>query len=101
RVVIVPRVRPRWARQARDRPRDPGGPILFVGTVEPRKNLATLLDAYQILIGDRPDAPPLDVGGRVTEAGAPLVERVKKKPLFGRVRFRGYISESDRRAAYE
>ncbi len=101
RVSIVRAGVPHWARDGRRRPRDPGGPILFVGTVEPRKNLATLLDAYQILIGERPDAPPLDVVGRVTEAGAPLVERVKRKPLLGRVRFRGYVSESDRRAAYE
>jgi len=101
RVSIVRAGVPRWAREGRRRPRDPGGPILFVGTVEPRKNLSTLLDAYQILIGDRRDVPPLDVIGRVTEAGAPLVERVTKKPLLGRVRFHGYVSEADRRAAYE
>jgi glycosyltransferase involved in cell wall biosynthesis len=101
RVRIVRAGVPPWARDGRRRPRDPGGPILFVGTVEPRKNLATLLDAYEVLVGDRPDAPPLDVVGRVTEAGRPLVDRARRKPLLGRVRFRGYISESDRRAAYD
>ena len=55
----------------------------------------------EILIGDRRDVPPLDVIGRVTEAGAPLVERVTKQPLLGRVRFHGYVSEADRRTAYE
>jgi glycosyltransferase involved in cell wall biosynthesis len=38
--------------------------ILFVGTFEPRKNIVGLLDAYHILRGELPDAPPLVLAGR-------------------------------------
>ncbi len=38
--------------------------VLFVGTFEPRKNIAGLLDAYHILRGDLPDVPPLVLAGR-------------------------------------
>jgi glycosyltransferase involved in cell wall biosynthesis len=40
------------------------GYILFVGTFEPRKNLAGLLRAYAQLRADMPDLPPLVIAGR-------------------------------------
>jgi glycosyltransferase involved in cell wall biosynthesis len=40
------------------------GYILFVGTFEPRKNLAGLLRAYAQLRADLPDLPPLVIAGR-------------------------------------
>jgi glycosyltransferase involved in cell wall biosynthesis len=51
--------------------------ILFVGTVEPRKNIAGLLDAYTILHQRLPDAPPLLLVGRpgwLIEDIAPMIE---------------------------
>ena len=41
---------------------DPGY-LLSVGTLEPRKNLGRLLDAYEVLRSRRPDIPPLVVAG--------------------------------------
>ncbi|MFN8529427.1 MAG: glycosyltransferase family 1 protein [Anaerolineae bacterium] len=38
--------------------------ILFVGTLEPRKNLVTLAKAYQELLANCPDAPPLLLVGK-------------------------------------
>ena len=38
--------------------------LLFVGTFEPRKNVPTLLHAYDRLRRDLPDAPPLVLAGR-------------------------------------
>ena len=37
----------------------PDGYVLFLGTLEPRKNIGALLDAYEALLAARPDAPPL------------------------------------------
>jgi glycosyltransferase involved in cell wall biosynthesis len=40
------------------------GYVLFVGTFEPRKNVAGLLQAYACLRQQRPDCPPLVLAGR-------------------------------------
>ncbi|MBZ0283586.1 MAG: glycosyltransferase family 4 protein [Anaerolineae bacterium] len=42
----------------------PDAYILFVGTLEPRKNIIGLLKAYQLLIENLPDAPPIMLVGR-------------------------------------
>jgi glycosyltransferase involved in cell wall biosynthesis len=41
----------------------PRGYLLFVGTLEPRKNLATLLTAWEALAAADPDFPPLLLAG--------------------------------------
>ncbi|MDX2136733.1 MAG: glycosyltransferase family 1 protein [Chloroflexota bacterium] len=41
----------------------PLGYILFVGTFEPRKNIAGLLRAYRLLLDRLPNAPPLVLAG--------------------------------------
>ena len=38
--------------------------FLHVGTIEPRKNIVGLLQAYRILLNDYPDAPPFLLVGR-------------------------------------
>ncbi|HBH46687.1 MAG: hypothetical protein A2445_03480 [Candidatus Jacksonbacteria bacterium RIFOXYC2_FULL_44_29] len=37
--------------------------LLFVGTLEPRKNLETLIEAYDLLVQNRPQVPPLVIVG--------------------------------------
>ena len=44
-----------------------GGYLLFFGTLEPRKNLGALLDAYTELADRRPDLPELVLAGKATE----------------------------------
>lgn len=41
----------------------PGGYLLYVGTLEPRKNVETLLDAWERLHEAREDVPPLLLAG--------------------------------------
>lgn len=41
----------------------PDGYLLYVGTLEPRKNVETLLSAWERLHDDREDAPPLLLAG--------------------------------------
>jgi glycosyltransferase involved in cell wall biosynthesis len=77
------------------------GPILFVGTLEPRKNIGGLLDGYERLLALGPRVPELLLVGRATAAAAPWLARLAQPPLAGRVRHLGYVSDTERRTLYE
>lgn len=77
------------------------GPILFLGSLVPRKNLATLLEAYERLIARRPDAPALILAGNITDASAPILARAQRPPLAGRVELPGYIEPAERESLYK
>jgi glycosyltransferase involved in cell wall biosynthesis len=78
-----------------------GGCILFLGTLEPRKNLGVLLDAYSALLTARPDAPPLVLAGHIPDEAGNLVRRVRERPLAGRVELPGYVSEAEKAALFQ
>jgi glycosyltransferase involved in cell wall biosynthesis len=87
---------PAWPR--RDEPSAPG-PILFIGTVEPRKNVPGLLRAYSELAGRRPNAPELVLAGRLPPEG--IGGLLQQEPsIAGRVRAAGYVSDDERRRLY-
>lgn len=76
--------------------------FLFVGTLEPRKNLPRLLDAYERLLAQRSDdAPDLRLVGSAGWAMGPLRERLARPSLRGRVRVCGYRDRSELRRLYE
>jgi alpha-1,3-rhamnosyl/mannosyltransferase len=77
-----------------DRPRD--GYILFLGTLEPRKNVGGLLDAYERLV----DPPPLVLAGKATEEARPWLERIERPPLHGLVSHVGYVDPNKRREIF-
>jgi alpha-1,3-rhamnosyl/mannosyltransferase len=86
---------PEWSpRDAMPTP----GYVLFLGTLEPRKNLGGLLDAYSDLVATRPNAPRLVLAGRLGEAAMELTSRLNSAPLAGRVDLPGYIAPDDRRS---
>lgn len=92
---------PPWAAATR-RDRSSGGSgaiILFVGTIEPRKNIDGLLAAYVRLRARGSDAPQLVLAGRVTEAGQPLL-LPHRSELGDHLRVLGYVSEEVRRDLY-
>lgn len=60
---------------------------LFVGTLEPRKNLPTLIEAYAAL----PQKPPLIIGGGRGWDYAPIFAAVERHGLEDSVRFVGFI----------
>lgn len=93
---------PRWASEvAKQRAgSDAGSTILFVGTLEPRKNVSGLLDAYEQLLARRPDAPTLVIAGRVPDTARALVARIERPPLAGSVEMRGYVALDERPALY-
>jgi glycosyltransferase involved in cell wall biosynthesis len=91
---------PRWRvlGQAPNRPND--GYILFVGTLEARKNIGKLLDAYAILLGRRGTVPPLLLVGRATADASEWLSRIQKPPLAGHVKHLGYVPDEDRERVY-
>ncbi len=89
---------PDWPRRAHE-PAS-GACFLFLGTLEPRKNLEVLLDAYARLLARAPDAPPLVLAGRVTATAAPLVRRTRERPLAGHVELPGYIDHAAKPALF-
>ncbi len=96
-LALCPAGAPGWP------PRDPterGTYLLFVGTLEPRKNIGALLDAYERLAERRSDTPPLHIAGRQTLESAEWLERIARPPLAGRVRDLGYVAADQRRAMY-
>ncbi|MDE3165408.1 MAG: glycosyltransferase family 4 protein [Acidobacteriota bacterium] len=63
--------------------------VLFIGTIEPRKNLDLLLDAFAALPGDLHREFDMAVAGPVGWHSAGTVERLRS------VRYLGYIPEAD------
>ena len=99
-VHVCPFGAPAW-RQLGGKPNIAAdGYVLFVGTLEPRKNLGVLLDAYERLIARRRDVPKLVIAGRATPAAADWLERAAREPLRGHVELRGYVPDAEREALY-
>jgi glycosyltransferase involved in cell wall biosynthesis len=89
--------RPSWPRREQE-PSD--ACIAFLGTIEPRKNLGLLLDAYERLLVRRPATPPLVLAGRASTADDAVVKRCQLPPLQGRVELPGYVPAAQRENLY-
>ena len=76
------------------------GYVLFVGTLETRKNIGVLLDAYATLVERDARTPPLVLAGRATPDAAAWLDRLSRAPLSGRVRHLGYVPDAEREATY-
>jgi glycosyltransferase involved in cell wall biosynthesis len=100
RIYVCPPGAPRWTGLGRAPNVPPGGYVLFVGTLEPRKNIGALLDAYAALLARRLDAPDLVLAGRETPEAAGWLSRIAAPPLSGRVRHLGYVADEDREGLY-
>ena len=78
------------------------GPIVFIGTAEPRKNIAGLLSAYETSSETLPDAPPLLLAGRPPARAIARFDGLLESPARkGQARHLGYISDPDCRDLYE
>lgn len=73
---------------------------LAVGTLEPRKNLGTLLTAWRALRQVRPDAPPLVLCGRLGWSAEELRRRIDAAREEGWVYVVGYAGEAELAALY-
>jgi glycosyltransferase involved in cell wall biosynthesis len=108
RVQVVP-----WGIDAafRPRPRDearrdvahlalPERYVLFVGTLEPRKNLRMLVAAWRRLVAAGSATGELVLAGRLGWEYAPLLAEIAAPALAGRVRQLGYVAQQDLPALY-
>jgi glycosyltransferase involved in cell wall biosynthesis len=75
--------------------------VLFFGTLEPRKNVGALLDAYARLAARRRDLPPLVLAGKATATARPWIEQIDRAPLKGLARHIGYVDPANRQSLYE
>lgn len=67
--------------------------ILYLGTIEPRKNIERLAEAYQMIAPKVPDT-------KLVLAGARGWHAENKTPSFSDIVFTGYIEDSDRPLVY-
>ena len=101
RISVCPEGAPEWPPGSSEQlPPRPPGYLLFVGTLEPRKNIRGLLAGYRALIGQYPASPPLVLVGRATPEAAPWLRELREVPLAGRVEHLGYVNHESLRGVY-
>jgi glycosyltransferase involved in cell wall biosynthesis len=77
------------------------GPILFVGTIEPRKNLPLLFEAYEQLARRRHDLPRLVLAGKQGDHSARILGALASRPAAAAaLEYRGYVTDAERRQLY-
>jgi len=71
--------------------------VLYVGTLQPRKNLGRLLEAVALLRKEarRGEAPSLIIAGRKGWLYDPVFQQVERLGLEGEVVFPGYVPQED------
>ena len=74
--------------------------ILFVGTVEPRKNLLTLMRAFDQILRQTSRRPQLVVVGAEGWLMDELFAFIKESSISDRLRLTGYLDDGDLRALY-
>lgn len=103
RIYVCAPGAPRWKSELLGRsdtpPRD--GVAMFIGTLERRKNVGVLLDAYRILVSRGYDPPLLRLVGRATPDAAEWLEAIRHPPLAAHVRHCGYVDPADREDLYK
>jgi glycosyltransferase involved in cell wall biosynthesis len=67
--------------------------VLYLGTLEPRKNITTLLEAYSQV--RRSSCAPLIIGGGLGWLYQPVFERLEALGLKDHVQFAGYLDEQE------
>jgi glycosyltransferase involved in cell wall biosynthesis len=95
-IHVCPPGAPTWRTLGRAPNVPADGYILFLGTLEPRKNIGLLLDAYAQLLSGIGRHPKLVLAGRTTSDATAWLDRIARAPLAGHVEHRGYVAASER-----
>ncbi|MFO7166958.1 MAG: glycosyltransferase family 1 protein [Chloroflexota bacterium] len=72
--------------------------VLFLGTLEPRKNIPLLLDAYAMIA--RSTDAPLIIAGSKGWLYEPILARAEQLGLGDRLRFAGYVDQAEQHLWY-
>ena len=95
RVTVCPNGAPEWT--PRDEPAGLG-PILHLGTVEPRKNVGALIRAYAALVKQSATTPDLVLAGRIDEL--PSLAADDRALMETRIHTLGYVTDVERMRLY-
>jgi glycosyltransferase involved in cell wall biosynthesis len=69
--------------------------FLYIGTLEPRKNIERLIDSYSLLKMKYNDLPLLLLGGKLDWLYEPIITKIKTSKLEKNVISLGYIPDED------
>jgi glycosyltransferase involved in cell wall biosynthesis len=101
KVFVCPLGRPDWQPRESE---PPAAPLLFLGTIEPRKNVSLLLDAYERLLALRSargeSTPKLVLAGGAGLGSEEILQRARTAPLAAFVDVLGYVDPDVRREVY-
>ena len=74
---------------------EPDQTILYVGSVEPRKNLATLIRAYDALVSRGKSKPVLIIAGGSGWKNSDVYEEIDRRGLKDSVYFTGFVTDQE------
>lgn len=69
--------------------------ILYVGTIQPRKNLIILIEAFNLLLKEKPEYS-LIIAGKKGWLYQPIFQKVKELNLEDKIIFTGYIIDEEK-----
>ena len=98
RIAVCPAGPPRWQKPITGFDRN--GYLLFMGTLEPRKNVGGLLTAYRQLIASSHRVPRLLMVGQAREDARAWLDAIRVAPLAGHVQHVGYVADDCRQHVY-
>ena len=78
--------------------------LLYVGTLQPRKNLLRLMKAFEQLLDDpkmNNTGVELVIAGKVGWLADPIVQAAKKSKVALRIHLLGYVSEKEKQVLYQ
>lgn len=78
--------------------------ILYVGTLQPRKNLVTLVHAFEQFVKNYPqkkEAPQLVIAGKVGWLADETLRVIKRSPVKEQIHLLGYVSDAQKKLLYQ
>jgi len=69
--------------------------FLYLGTLEPRKNIPRLIEAYALLCQEEENVPKMVIAGKKGWQYEPIFQLVKELELEEQVIFTGYVPDED------